>query len=83
MSKLQVRQLPVMNRQKRLVGIVAWGDPAAKQEGPAAASALKTDFMTSEAKMHIHFSTSSGTAEAEARNDLERPALPVAKHFFV
>jgi CBS domain-containing protein len=41
MSKLQVRRLPVLNRQKRLVGIVALGDLAIKQDGPAAANALK------------------------------------------
>jgi CBS domain-containing protein len=41
MSRLQVRRLPVLNRQKRLVGILALGDLAVKQDGPAPASALK------------------------------------------
>jgi CBS domain-containing protein len=41
MSKLQVRRLPVLNRSKRLVGIVSLGDLAVKNEGPAATSALK------------------------------------------
>jgi CBS domain-containing protein len=41
MSRLQVRRLPVLNRQKRLVGIVALGDLAVKQDGPAPAAALK------------------------------------------
>jgi CBS domain-containing protein len=41
MSKLQMRRLLVLNRQKRLVGIVSLGDLALKHEGPAAASALK------------------------------------------
>jgi CBS-domain-containing membrane protein len=41
MSKLQVRRLPVLNRQKRLVGIVTLGDLAIKQDGPAAGKALK------------------------------------------
>jgi CBS-domain-containing membrane protein len=41
MSKLQMRRLPVLNRQKRLVGIVSLGDLALKHDGPAAASALK------------------------------------------
>jgi CBS domain-containing protein len=41
MSKLQVRRLPVMNRQKRLVGIVALGDLAIKLDGPASTNALK------------------------------------------
>lgn len=41
MSRLQVRRLPVLDRQKRLVGIVALGDLATKQDGPTAGSALK------------------------------------------
>jgi len=41
MSKLQMRRLPVLNRQKHLVGIVSLGDLALKHDGPAAASALK------------------------------------------
>ena len=41
MSKLQVRRLPVLNRRKRLVGIVSLGDLALRHDGPAAASALK------------------------------------------
>src|SRR5215469_755128 len=40
MSKLQVRRLPVLNRQKRLVGIVSLGDLAARHD-PVAAGALK------------------------------------------
>src|SRR5438552_2475524 len=36
MSKLQVRRLPVLNRQKRLVGIVSLGDLALKHKEPAA-----------------------------------------------
>ena len=35
MSRLQVRRLPVLNRDKRLVGIVALGDLAVKQDGVA------------------------------------------------
>src|SRR5262249_8246685 len=41
MSKLQVRRLPVLNREKRLVGIVALGDLATKHDGPVAGNALK------------------------------------------
>ena len=41
MSRLQVRRLPVLNRQKRLVGIVALGDLAVKPDGRAPATALK------------------------------------------
>jgi len=36
MSGLQIRRLPVLNRQKRLVGIVSLGDLALKSNGPAA-----------------------------------------------
>ena len=41
MSTLQVRRLPVLNRQKRLVGIVSLGDLALKQGGPQVSGALK------------------------------------------
>ena len=40
MSGLQVRRLPVLNRAKRLVGIVSLGDLALKHNAPAA-TALK------------------------------------------
>ena len=36
MSKLQIRCLPVLNRQKRLAGIVSLGDLALKQKEPGA-----------------------------------------------
>jgi CBS domain-containing protein len=35
MSSLQVRRLPVLNREKRLVGIVSLGDLALKEPKPA------------------------------------------------
>jgi len=35
MSSLQVRRLPVLNREKRLVGIVSLGDLALKEPQPA------------------------------------------------
>jgi CBS domain-containing protein len=35
MSELQIRRLPVLNRDKRLVGIVSLGDLALKKKGPA------------------------------------------------
>jgi CBS domain-containing protein len=38
MSNLQIRRLPVPNRQKRLVGIVSLGDLALKQKEPAASA---------------------------------------------
>jgi CBS domain-containing protein len=41
MSRLRVRRLPVLNRQKRLVGIVALADLAVKHNGPATADALE------------------------------------------
>jgi CBS domain-containing protein len=40
MSQLQVRRLPVLNREKRLVGIVSLGDLALKDKSDAA-DALK------------------------------------------
>jgi CBS domain-containing protein len=40
MSGLQVRRLPVLNREKRLVEIVSIGDLALKYNGPVA-TALK------------------------------------------
>ena len=40
MSKLRLRRLPVLNREKRLVGIVALGDLATRQVGPLAGHAL-------------------------------------------
>lgn len=36
MYEIQVRRLPVLNREKRLVGIVSLGDFALKADGPAA-----------------------------------------------
>ena len=41
MSELQVRRLPVLDRNKRLVGIVSLGDLAVKQAKPAG-EALKS-----------------------------------------
>ena len=41
MSKLQLRRLPVLNRSKRLVGIVSLGDLAIKQDSDNAQHALK------------------------------------------
>ena len=41
MSKLQLRRLPVLNRSKRLVGIVSLGDLAIKQDSHNAQHALK------------------------------------------
>jgi CBS-domain-containing membrane protein len=41
MSQLQVRRLPVLNRNKRLVGIVSLGDLAMKEPKPAG-DALKS-----------------------------------------
>lgn len=47
MSELQIRRLPVLNRDKRLVGIVSLGDLALKATKPAA-TALK------EVSQHTH-----------------------------
>ena len=40
MSKLQVRRLPVVNRDKRLVGVVSMGDLAIKHSAQKAGKAL-------------------------------------------
>ena len=41
MSQLQVRRLPVMNRQKRLVGIVSLSDLSKRSDASAAGDALR------------------------------------------
>jgi CBS domain-containing protein len=41
MSTLQVRRLPVLSRDKRLVGIVSLADLATRQDGPAAGHAVR------------------------------------------
>jgi len=40
MGDLQVRRLPVVNRNKRLVGILSLGDLATKESGRKAGEAL-------------------------------------------
>ena len=40
MGDIQVRRLPVLNRQKRLVGIIALGDIARVQAGDGTGDAL-------------------------------------------
>ncbi len=42
MSNLQIRRLPVVNREKRLVGIVSIGDFAAKTDDDGASAALRS-----------------------------------------
>jgi CBS domain-containing protein len=41
MAEQQVRRLPVVNRDKRLVGIISLGDISARIGGPAAGEALR------------------------------------------
>jgi CBS domain-containing protein len=41
MAQLQVRRLPVMNRQKRLVGVVSLGDLSTRGDSSAAGEALR------------------------------------------
>lgn len=40
MGEKQVRRMPVVNRDKRLVGVLSLGDMAVMQDGPSAGSAL-------------------------------------------
>ena len=40
MGDIQVRRLPVLNREKRLVGIIALGDIAMMQVGNGTSAAL-------------------------------------------
>ena len=40
MATLQIRRLPVLNRQKRLVGIVSLADMACREDGPATSRAV-------------------------------------------
>jgi CBS-domain-containing membrane protein len=40
MADIQVRRLPVLNRDKRLVGILSLGDIATSRDGKAASDAL-------------------------------------------
>jgi CBS domain-containing protein len=41
MATLQIRRLPVLDRGKRLVGIVSLADLAVRQDGPAAGHAVR------------------------------------------
>jgi CBS domain-containing protein len=53
MSRLQVRRLPVLNRNKRLVGVVALGDLAVRQDGNTAGTALKAISKQPKRKMQL------------------------------
>jgi CBS-domain-containing membrane protein len=41
MADIQVRRLPVLNREKRLVGILSLGDIATSRDGNSAGDALR------------------------------------------
>ncbi|HSD53832.1 MAG TPA: CBS domain-containing protein [Burkholderiales bacterium] len=41
MAEIQVRRLPVLNREKRLVGIIALGDIATREDSQTAGEAIK------------------------------------------
>jgi len=40
MSRLKIRRLPVLNREKRMIGILSLGDVWSSEEAPQAAAAL-------------------------------------------
>jgi CBS domain-containing protein len=52
MADLQIRRLPVLNRDKRLVGIVSLGDLAVKTGGKPAALAIRK--VSRSESMHTH-----------------------------
>jgi len=65
MAEQQVRRLPVMNRQKRLVGVVSLGDMAKRRQSPLAGRALSG--IARQGGQHTGAS-SSGRSQADQGN---------------
>ena len=66
MAQQQVRRLPVMNRQKRLVGVVSLGDMAKGRQSPLAGRALSG--IARQGGQHTGASSSSGRPQVDQGN---------------
>jgi CBS domain-containing protein len=66
MAEQRVRRLPVMNRQKRLVGVVSLGDMAKGRQSPLAGRALSG--IARQGGQHTGALSSSGRSQVEQRN---------------
>ena len=66
MAEQQVRRLPVMNRQKRLVGLVSLGDMAKGRRSPLAGRALSG--IARQGGQHTGASSSSGRSQVDQGN---------------
>ena len=66
MAEQQVRRLPVMNRQKRLVGVVSLGDMAKGRQSPLAGRALSG--IARQGGQHTGASSSSGRPQVDQGN---------------
>ena len=66
MAEQQVRRLPVMNRQKRLVGVVSLGDIAKARQSPLPGRALSG--IARQGGQHTGALSSSGSQVADQRN---------------
>src|ERR1700760_3333586 len=69
MAEQQVRRLPVMNRQKRLVGLVSLGDLAKGRQSPLAGRALSG--IARQGGQHTGASSSSGRSQVDQGNMLK------------
>ena len=70
MAEQQVRRLPVMNRQKRLVGIVSLGDIAKGRQSPLAGRALSG--ITRQGGQHTGGLSSSGRSQMVDQGNLPK-----------
>jgi CBS domain-containing protein len=66
MAEQRVRRLPVMNRQKRLVGVVSLGDMAKGRQSPLAGRALSG--IARPGGQHTEALSSSGRSQVDQRN---------------
>ena len=66
MAEQQVRRLPVMNRQKRLVGVVSLGDMAKGRQSPLAGRALSG--IARQGGQHTGALSSSGRSQVDQGN---------------